>query len=339
MPSARKMQWAKFRVAATSFVALLILGVFIALLTGGTLFVPKATLRTYMPDAAGLDVGSPVRLNGIPIGKISKVRFSGSPDPNRVIEVDMQVAQRYLAQIPRDSSAAITAENVQGDKYLDITRGKGVTTLRPGAEVPFQPAPEVLKTIDLAQFDANLRGIDKLLADIQEGKSPFSQLILGDDLYRETVERISELERAVRQATSTQQRLGQFLYKDTLYQDILRPVRELDDMLAKIQRGEGSTGRLLRDSRQYDEIRDRIGALRTQLAVAANSPFLASDDLYTSWNKQVAGLIRSVDDFNASPMMLSAQGYESLNGSTRAMGQSLHDFLEDPRKYLRMKVF
>ena len=49
MPSARRVNWARFRVSMVCLVASLILLTLFYLLTGGTLFQPKATLFMYRP--------------------------------------------------------------------------------------------------------------------------------------------------------------------------------------------------------------------------------------------------------------------------------------------------
>lgn len=349
MPSSRRTQWAKLRIAATAFTALLILGVFLVLLTGGTVLQPKDTIHAYVPDAAGISVGTPVRLNGIPIGKITGVRFTGSRDPNRVVDVEMQVEHRYLNQLARDSVASITSEDIQGDKFLDITRGRNPQTIRPGGEVPFQATPEVLKALDLAQFTQRLRVIDALLADIQAGKGQVGQLVRGDAIYRDLVIKVKEAEKALYAATSTQRVLGQLLYRDTLYQDIMAPVRRLDEGLARIQRGEGDMGRLVKDPRQYDELQDRIGAMRRELAgwnagQGGAGRFLKDDAMYAKWNRQVARLLAAVESFNAGEgaaghLLMSAQPYESINGAMRELAETLRDFREHPSRYMRIKLF
>jgi hypothetical protein len=96
---------------------------------------------------------------------------------------------------------------------------------------------------------------------------------------------------------------------------------------------------VMREPRQYDELRGKIGEIRGELDRVRNLPFLANDDLYSAWNRQVAGLIRSVDEFNQAPLMRSAETYETLNGSLRQTGRNIREFREDPRKFLRIKVF
>ena len=86
------------------------------------LFSKKATLYTYMDDSAALAPSSPVRINGIIAGKVKKVALSGETEPRRIIRVDMEVERDLLSQIPVDSIASISAENVLGAKFINIKK-------------------------------------------------------------------------------------------------------------------------------------------------------------------------------------------------------------------------
>jgi phospholipid/cholesterol/gamma-HCH transport system substrate-binding protein len=343
------VQWAKIRTGATAFAALLILGVFLALMTGGTLFRETATLRIYVPDSSGLAIKSPVRLNGIPIGNIKTVRLSHSPDPNRTVEILIEIDRRFLDQITVDSVASITAEDIQGDKALSIDQGTKPAHVRAGGEVKFQVQPETFKTLDLVQFDKQLRKIDALLADIQAGKGPLGELFLKDGIYRGTLGKVVELQKAIAAATSTQQDLGRLLYRDVMYEGLRTPVLRLDEALAKIQRGEGSAGALLTKTTQYDEVQASIGTMRRQLAdlnagKGGAGQFLSDDAMYRQWMTRVSGFLASVDALNAGEgnlgrLLVDAQPYESLAGSLREFGEGLRDFRENPQKYMWFKVF
>jgi hypothetical protein len=46
-----------------------------------------------------------------------------------------------------------------------------------------------------------------------------------------------------------------------------------------------------------------------------------------------------VDEFNASPMMITSTVYENLNGAVKEIQQEAKEFRENPRKFLRLKVF
>ena len=78
MPSPQQVNWAKFRACSVILAGLLILGTLSLLLTGGTLMQPKSVVYLYLPDATGVSAGSPVRVDGIGVGKVTLVELSGS---------------------------------------------------------------------------------------------------------------------------------------------------------------------------------------------------------------------------------------------------------------------
>src|SRR5271166_1822224 len=97
MPGQSRVGWAKLRVGVLAIAGMLILAVVIVLITGNThLFESQSKIYTYMNDAAALQVGAPVNLDGIPIGKVSAIVISGSKDPMRLVRVEMQVPDQRL---------------------------------------------------------------------------------------------------------------------------------------------------------------------------------------------------------------------------------------------------
>ena len=341
MPSAAKLRWAKFRIVAVAFVALLVLGVLLTLLTGGTMFRSYSHLYVYMPDAAGLGPHASVRLNGIPVGRVERVGFSNLNDPQRAIVAELRIDSAYVSQIPVDSMASLIAENAVGSKYLGITKGHSRTHVRADGTVPFAPPTDVIERLDMAEFEARLRAIDLLLADIQAGESTIGKFFVGDQLYRETVAAIGNLEHAIDSTASSRTTFGRLLYSAEDYNAILGSVRRLDAQVAAVQRGEGY-GRYLRDSSQYDEIRGRLAGVRR--SVANMDKFLTDDAAYTRWVRVIDGLIRNVDGLNSGEggmgtLFVSAQPYESITGSSRDLAKSLSEFRKDPQSFVRISIF
>src|SRR5437899_13098805 len=123
MPSAQRVNWAKFRVLAVAVAASLILGTISYLLTGGTPFEPKTTLYLYMDDATGLASGLPLRVDGISVGKVEKVELSGSNDPKRGVRVEVKVERERLDAITVDWTAQASTETPIGDKFGDTRTG------------------------------------------------------------------------------------------------------------------------------------------------------------------------------------------------------------------------
>jgi phospholipid/cholesterol/gamma-HCH transport system substrate-binding protein len=268
-----------------------------------------------------------VRVDGIDVGKVGDVSLSGSNDPNRVVRLTLTIERDSLAMIPTGSYAELGTDSPVGDKFVDISSsGRGPMT--PGSELPYKVPVDMFKTLDFEQFEANLRQMDAILTDIETGKSRVGQFVLGTDLYTEILRRVSDVERGIRAAVSTTTQLRQFT----------APVIELDQALAKLQSGQGA-GRLLVDDAQYQQALATARDLRSSIDSMRNSPFVKSDEFYAGMNRSIASFTQSVDQIVAGSLFGPPQSYENLNGFARELETTLRDFRENPRKYLRLKVF
>jgi len=131
-----KVRWSQLKVGVVGLTAFLILSLLIFLLTSSkNPFQRKATLHVFLDDASGITDSTPVRLNGITIGSVDKVNLSNSADPKRTVEFELQVQEGYLPEIPVDSVAGITASNLLGDKFINITKGRDKRHVQDGGEI------------------------------------------------------------------------------------------------------------------------------------------------------------------------------------------------------------
>lgn len=326
-------------MSTVSVVAVLILSTLAYLLTGGTLFEPKSTLYLYLPDATGVLPGLPVRVNGIGVGKVARVELSGSKDPNRTVKVTMTIERDRLPTIAPDSTAQVASDTMIGDKYVAITAGKHPDHVKPNDVITYKGAEELLKTQDIKQFKTRVDAIGAVIQDIDQGKGLVGQFVKGDQIYKKLLERIDEVERGVKTVANTKSAVGRELYTDRLFQQIHTPLAALDNRLAQWQAGHDSPGRWLRDPAQYQEFRDRVGKLRTTVADLRKQPMMTTEQTYVDWNRQVQALIQRVDDYNADPAMLTSEVYDNLNGAVKEFQSQTKEFRENPKKFLRLKVF
>jgi phospholipid/cholesterol/gamma-HCH transport system substrate-binding protein len=336
MPSAQRVQWAKTRVAFVVVSALVILSTLLVLLTGGTLFEPKSTIYLYMPDAVGLIAAAPVRVDGITVGKVESVALTGLNAPDRIVRVTMIVERDRLASIPDDSTAQASADTLVGDKFVDIDSGKSGSRLQPGGTLIYKASPDLMKRLDLSEFQKNLRQMDALLTDIESGKGDVGRLIKGDEIYQTARRKVTELQQSLHAVRTTSSEMGQALYTDTMYRKVEAQIRGIDDSLALIQSGQGPLGQLLRDEGQYTQLRTTVGQLRKTVQDLHVQDFFRSDQLYADWDKTVKQLIRNVDEFSVNPMLNSTAMYENLTGMAKELTGSMRDFREHPKKYLRL---
>ena len=175
MAARSKIRWSELKVGVIAFVAMIVLAVLIFLLTGSrAIFERNEIVRTYMADAAGMTESTPVRLNGILVGAVENIRLSGSKDSKRAVEFELAIQGRYMKDIPEDSTAAITAANLLGNKFIDITKGKSATRVKPGGEL------RSLQTQDIPELMAQSANLISTLQDIsQRANSMLSDIDAG----------------------------------------------------------------------------------------------------------------------------------------------------------------
>lgn len=137
MPASRKITWAELRVGLLVLAALAVLGVFVfAASQGRRLWATQTHYVTYLPDVAGLQPGSPVRLVGFAVGSVESVGLSPfRQDPSRHAEVRFVIDSRYTDDIRQDSEASVITEGLLGQSVLEVSRGVNGEVLPPGGVV------------------------------------------------------------------------------------------------------------------------------------------------------------------------------------------------------------
>jgi len=326
-------------VTSVSIVALAILLILIYKLTGGTLLEPKVTLFLYIGDATGLSVDSLVRVDGINAGLVKKIEFTGLKDPIRIVRLSMQMERQKLDAISTDSIAQISTDTLVGDKYVDVTSGKNPAHIAPNSEIKFRDQPDVMRTIDLADLERQLRIVDATLTDIEQGRGPLGQFVLTDTVYVSLRKKFVELQGAIVKAKQTTSMAGGLIYTDALYNKLRDPFVTLDRQLAQLQSGQGAFGKFLRDPAQYEQTQASVQGLRTAITGVHSAEYIASDSMYSDWNRTVSNLIQKVDEVNAMPIFSSSEMFDNLNGAASEMRKTFKDFHDDPQKFLRFKVF
>jgi phospholipid/cholesterol/gamma-HCH transport system substrate-binding protein len=135
-------------------------------------FVPKYRLRMYVPEVAGMTIGAPVRLDGIEVGTVDKVRLAQvSATPERRIELVLQVENRYQNEIRSDSNATLITEGLLGNRYVSIRRGFGGSPIGPDGEITVVPSDELKLKDVIDSFAKRVACLDQAIQSSTD-KSP-----------------------------------------------------------------------------------------------------------------------------------------------------------------------
>jgi phospholipid/cholesterol/gamma-HCH transport system substrate-binding protein len=354
MPSAKKVAWAELRVGIMAVVAMIILGVLIFLLTGSKkLFSKHENIYTYMADSAALAEGAPVRLNGIDIGEVKKITLSGERNPRRIVKMQLEVDGKMLREIPVDSIASISAENVLGTKFINIKKGASGVPVQPGAEI---------QSLNTAGFDdvvaqgysvlTSLKGmverVDAIVGLVEGGKGSIGKLLVDEELYNRVIAIVNEAQKVTSALNSPKGSIGKLLYDDALYQDFRGTIARLDTMMNDLQQGRGTAGKLLKDEALYDDMRSTLAETRKTIETINSGKgtvgkLLNSDELHNQLSGSLAKVDLMIDKLNAGQgtvgqLLVNQQLYDTMNGATRELQSLFKDIRANPKKFLRIKL-
>ena len=151
-------------------------------------FEHTVVYNTYLSSITGLKVGDPVRLAGVDVGKINKIRIA-----DQKIRIDFEVKPGTVIKI--DSVASLRLTNLLGGQFLGISFGSS------GA--PLLPPGGTLQGKDVANMDS-MWSVEQMLASlpntVQEQATWHTQLL---ESFRAIAEERLAVEGVIRTAKDT----------------------------------------------------------------------------------------------------------------------------------------
>jgi phospholipid/cholesterol/gamma-HCH transport system substrate-binding protein len=308
----------------------------------------------YVSDASGLTQGSPVRINGIPAGKVTGVALSGQTDPARVIKVDFEVDQDLLKQIPKDSIASIASDNLLGStKFLQIDKGKSPETIQAGSFMKSANTQEFQQLVQqgfgvLDSAQAILQKIQDIVGQIEVGKGTIGKLLVDESLYNsllQTVNQVQQLSTTLNSRTGT---IGRLVNDPTLYNDAEQIIGRLNDIAQGLQQGQGTAGLLLKDPKMYNDLNHSIDQLNSILddlkaGKGTAGQLLVSDKIANQLSGTLGKVDVTLDKVNSGQgtlgqLLVNPALYDQATGTTRELHDLLKDFRANPKKFLTIRL-
>jgi phospholipid/cholesterol/gamma-HCH transport system substrate-binding protein len=245
------------------------------------LFGSSYSLYAEFGDADGLVSGNPVRMKGVKVGSVEGVTLN--PETQRV-RVRMKIERG--PHVPEGSKAQVSGISALGGVHVGITPGpKDNPQVEPGTTLPSPASTSSLSKLkaqapaltskadsvltganttiaslnrqlrdpdsDLRQILASLRNMSDDLEDVTgEEKETIRRLLqnlegVSNDLKAFTGENSDSLDQAVRRLNSSLDRLDKSLAS------FQQTSATLDTITTKLNRGDGTAGRLVNDPGLY----------------------------------------------------------------------------------------
>ncbi len=258
--------------------AIVILG--LVVFTGGSLWLRGKTIRSpdvqvVFEDIGNLKEGAPVRVSGAPVGRVSEIEFMA------VGQVRVGLTLNVAVHPTRAAKASITGVGMLGD---------AVITFDPGQGPPLQPGDTVRGSMAAGLFDKGAELAEKasttltslqamldkeLIVDLRQSLKTSQELMmyLKDQKTGPTAE-INATMRSLQSTTAVldstlkaldakklQGGLDSTMRSSRLLFDRLAgATTRMDSLMAKIQRGDGTMGKLATDSMLYVDLRKTLQA-------------------------------------------------------------------------------
>ncbi|HHY84115.1 MAG TPA: MCE family protein [Verrucomicrobia bacterium] len=281
------------------------IGIFVALAALAAVFVlemvggierlkPGYEFHALFDNVQELKVGDRVKIAGVEVGRVEKI----SLDQGKV-RVTMKV--RRDAGVKTDSIATVKFAGLLGQNFVALSFGSPDAPLaESGIELSTTEQPDlgaVLAKLDdvatgvenltrsftgvkienllgpftdflkanQAPLTATISNIQSITAQVSRGEGTVGRLIFEDDLYRSSLNTVSNLQTAtediqvalaqackvVDQVNAGQGTLGKLVTDETLYTEATAMMTNLREISEKINKGEGSVGKLVNDDEFY----------------------------------------------------------------------------------------
>jgi phospholipid/cholesterol/gamma-HCH transport system substrate-binding protein len=250
---------------------------------------PGYELSVLFPSATGLERSAAVRLAGVKIGYVKDIRLD-----ERKARVIMAVWPKF--QVPRGSRASLASLGLVGERYIEIKPSdspdymKPGETLEAGVKLGFDEMGDMaasigdeLKAVSRSlreitneeskkNLDSTLRNLSAFSrelsdfmaankAELQSGIQSASRAARDFDQKMDGVSQdLAETLRAVKAiAVENEDSIKSNLQKlDDVLTELQESVRLLRNSLDKIDKGEGTVGKLVQDPELYEEAKETL---------------------------------------------------------------------------------
>ena len=268
MPSQKQLKWSQLKVGLVVIGGSILLIVLILLMNSGGLFTSKIVLTSYFPDASGLTEGAPVRLSGVDIGNVKKIRIVQQHPPDRPVEVTMKVNMKFEFSLRKDSQTILSTAGVLGATYINIDSSHATgPPAQDGDVLPSKEAPgydDVVRAANssLQNMDILLRRLDRIVGFVESGQGSIGKLIYDPGLYNQAKNAINQIQTLVTDVTQGNGSLGKLIEDDDLYNRANATLDKINKMIDDVNAGQGTVGKLLKDEKLYNNMNQTVANVK-----------------------------------------------------------------------------
>ena len=259
-------------------------------LTGRSIVSKELTAEVQFADVAGLKVGDPVRVSGVTKGRVAAVRLA------RVGKVIVTLSLEPEVQPHADASAIVASADFLGAKYVEYNPGSAEqplaagTPIAGGAEDQFtdiaskaaRNASSLIENVNKGLNPGQLASdIHNTLVVTQRGMRALEDVATGP-MVGQTTQTLKAVQGVMaridsvlgtRDAASNGRRLDSLTANlSQLTTHLATATSSLNKLLAKMDSGQGTLGKMATDSTLYRNLSSTLAALSSLLTDLKERP-------------------------------------------------------------------
>jgi phospholipid/cholesterol/gamma-HCH transport system substrate-binding protein len=304
------IRWGELRLGLLIFVAM---SLFLwASIQGGTsLFKKQTTLHSSFANVQGVVSGAAIWFQGVEVGTVKSLDILEAGDTSHVV-VTFAVNQKIVPYIRRDSRVRIQALNVFGEKFMEVTPGtRGAANVQNGDTLASDPPTDVAALMArgegiVTSIDSVITGLKIVMRKVEKGEGTLGKLANDDALY-------VQLTAVTREMRVLATRLDQS--QSAMRNSLVSTTSRIDSLLAAVDRGDGTLGRLAQDPALYDRLASASARFDTTLARVERG------------------------EGSLGKLSQDEELYRNLEQSLGSLNSLLVDIRKDPKKYFKFSVF
>ncbi|MBN1587474.1 MAG: MCE family protein, partial [Candidatus Omnitrophica bacterium] len=190
-------------------------------------------IHAYFSSAGGVEVGAPVRVAGLQVGQIEDIVMLEGQEREEGMNIIMISRLKKGVRIPRNSKAYVNTLGLLGEKYLEIYPGLGEDYLQDS---------DILKGVNPVPMERMAEAGYKAVGEFQELVRSLNDVV-GDPEVKMQIK-------------------GIIANGEELTENLNDAVVNFNEILLKVNRGEGSIGKLFLDDELHKEVVDFVKDLK-----------------------------------------------------------------------------
>ena len=263
-------------------------------MTDAATFRGRYIITTFVPSAGGIRRGDPVQMRGVNIGRVQ--RFRMAPEG---VAIRLEIEGEY--EVPVDSHVELKSSGIMGGIVADIVPGRATKFFQNGDTIPGQSDEGMMEVTNRIseQVETVLKKMDTLLSQgaIEDVHSSTADLrkLLGqlNGTVAEQRRELLTLNRSLQKSSEGIERATAGIEKITTAPELDRTIKRLDALTQHIDE---VTGSLDRSSRSLESVMARLDRGEGTLGK------LTKDDaLYNNMNAAAVNLNKLAEDIRAQP--------------------------------------